>query len=492
MNDIFYPEISDLDPKLKYLVIDSKFGVHPWRFALETYLSLFKNGFNVSYTSFVDLDIFSVVPKVRLYIRNLKYRNERHQYSKKFELKKVGISGLIKFHIQSDFIKNFKNILLNKSVALNLQTAIDSWISTHKGTTNYNNNFFTKWHSIRVARAYSTTLLRIEKIMKKNRFDVIFTFNGRFPVDSAISEYCVKNNIRLYLFDGGSISQDNYNRIQFFETSPHNNLEIRNKIETYWNLGGNQKFDLAHKSILSMIKGERFLNSRMNWENTRLKTDENLQTYISNKISVVFFSSSDWEQGAINRWRPKIGYPNQFDFFYDLGRICNEFNLKLLLKPHPIKKNVTRKNADFREYNTWAKFCKQRNLNVTILHPTSGIRTRDLLKGNFIVAGFGTSVLAQSIYLGKSTLVGCEEVWLTDENIECYVSSENDLRSRILKILENRSESDINAQLVDSVLPWAFYRSVCGMAMRYTNFSNKSLSVANIEIDKKRFLIRFK
>lgn len=488
MNDIFYPEISDLDPKLKYLVIDSKFGVHPWRFALETYLSLFKNGFNVSYTSFVDLDIFSVIPKGRLYIRKFKFRNERHQYSKKFELKNAGSTGFIKFHIQSDFLKNLKNILLNKSVSLDLQTAIDSWISTHTGSTDYSNNFFTKLRSIRVARAYSTTLLRIEKIMKKNRFDVIFTFNGRFPVDSAISEYCVKNNIRLYLFDGGSISQDNYNRIQFFETSPHNILELRNKIQTYWNLGGDQKFDLAHKSILSMINGERFLDSTWNWENTRLETDGNLQTYVNDKISVVFFSSSDWEQGAINRWRPKTGYSNQFDFFYDLCRICNEFELELILKPHPIKKNV-KKSSGFKEYNRWTKYCEQRNQNVTIIHPSSGVRTRDLLKGNVIVAGFGTSVLVQSMYLGKSTLVGCEEVWLTDENIECYVSSENDLRSKIINILENRSESDINTKLVDSVLPWAYYRSVCGTAMRYTNFSNKSLSIANIDIDKKRFSI---
>jgi hypothetical protein len=231
----------------------------------------------------------------------------------------------------------------------------------------------------------------------------------------------------------------------------------------------------------------------MNWEENGFEINRKIHTYsLEKNMSVIFFASSDWEQGAINRWRPKSGYTNQFDFFADVSKICKEFKLALLLKPHPIKKNVKKKNADNNEYNEWQKFCDQNNLNATIIDGRSGLKTKDLLKWNSIVAGFGTSVLAQSIYLGKPTLVACKEVWITDDNFECYVANENELRSKLLKEINNKSSIATNRRLINSVLPWAYYRSVCGVDMRYTQFINKSLFVSNVKIDEKRTRIRLR
>ena len=481
--DVLYPEIGDLNPNLKYLVIDSKYGLHPWRFSIETFFKLHDNDFNVDYLSLVTLDPNLIFGKIRIFLRRIKFNNERNRFVKRL-INKDRLIVLNFFNPKIYQWSNYFKLILKNDLNLRLKIGIDSWLAVKYGKTNYKKTFLTKFISIWVARSYFKTILFLEYISLKDNYDVVITFNGRFPIDAAISEYCANHTIKIIFFDGGSIANNDYNKIQYFETSPHDSNELSKKVDYYWNLGNEEKFTEARISIESMINGERFVKNSFNWEAQPDKIEQLDNFDFGNlKKSLIFFASSDWEQGAISYWKPSYGFTNQFDMLVSLAKICYELNIEIVIKPHPIRKNVNKK-SNLNEYNMWYNFCLDKKINAKVIPNFNQIKTKFLLNEGAIIAGFGTSVLAQSIYLGKPTIMGYAAAWVNESNIHCLTDNEAKIRFFLDELIERDLNPEQKVALKESVLPWAYYRSICGTKMTKTDFSNGKLFVSEIQIDQ--------
>ena len=485
------PELEKFDLELKYLVIDSKYGTHPWRFSVETFLKLYKNKVDVYYLSLITIDPSVILGKSKLFLRKKIHQNERNNYVKSM----INKHRIISIKLFLPKIKNIVNcfkVFLGLYSNKRLQIAIDSWLSTKYGSTRYKETLLTRFHSMRVANSYFKTLDLLSQVYSKDNYDVIITFNGRFPVDSAIIEYCEINKIKTILFDGGSIAHNNFNRIQYFETSPHNGEEIRQKIDRYWGIGGENKISEAKLAMASLISGERFIGNSFNWENIVDSSNFKKTDFYNLKLgrTVTFFASSDWEQGAIKAWSSKTGFINQFDMLIFLAKACDDLKFKLLIKPHPIKKNV-KKNSDLNELYSWQKFCELNNIEANFIFKSDGLSTKFLLTESAVIAGYGTSVLAQAIYLGRPTIVGRKEPWINGENIKSLVENEEQIRMTLTEITQDIFKYEQNSIFRHSVLPWVYYRTVCGLDMVETNFSNKELFVGATQLDQKKRIFTY-
>jgi hypothetical protein len=468
----FFPEIPySLDKELRYLVIDPKYSIHPWRFSINTTLALNSFGFNVTYASMRELDPQVSLLRFRVLLRSLKTKKERHKFGDQL-LAEKGIKSLIFSKRYSFFLlKNATNLLfgrtLNVSPSLNL--ALNSYLSTKFGSTKFNYNFSARITAARVAFRYHMTYQALKSNKIQNNFDFIFTFNGRFPVDSAIVAFCKDFGMQRILFDGGAISDDNYNKMQFFSTSPHNPTEVKEKIQHYWGSGEDSKRDIGIRNIKSLMKGSRFLGSSFNWEKADTLLTNNSRL-VGLEETIVFFASSDWEQAAVNEWRPEEGFHDQFELLAALNHAAIESNLKILIKPHPIRKNF-RKNANDEESALWQNFCERHQIRAEVILSKDNIRAVDLLSRAKIVAGFGTSVLAQSIYAGIPTIVGAREAWINEMNQACLVTNRFEIYDKLKNILVG------NALLPDSesVVPWAYYQATNGIELQGIEFTGRKL-----------------
>ena len=489
--NILYPELEKLNLDVKYLVIDSKYGTHPWRFSIETFLNLSKNKIDVYYLSLITIDPSVFFGKSKLFLRRILYQNERHNYIKSVIDKNRIISTKFLLPKTKNLLNCFK-VFFSVNPNKRLQIAIESWLSTKYGSTRYKKTWLTRLQSMRIASRYFRTIDLLKYIYSIDKFDVLITFNGRFPVDSAIVDYCNDNGIQNILFDGGSIAHDNFNKIQYFETSPHNEEEIRKKIDRYWEIGSENKVIEAQTAITSLINGERFVGNSFNWENLKYKNDLNNSKFSNLNLAktVTFFASSDWEQGAINAWSPRIGFLNQFDMLISLAEVCHDFDFKLLIKPHPIKKNFKR-DSNSKEFNSWKKFCESNGISAKIISQFDNLSTRILLTESAFIAGYGTSVLAQALYIGRPTIIGRKEPWINESNVRSLVKNEEQIRLIFREVGQSILKYEQNLTIRNSVLPWAYYRNVCGVDMLETSFLNGKLFVGPIQLDQKRRLYSY-
>ncbi len=477
----FYPEISKaLNKDLKYLVVDPKYGLHAWRFSINATLSLQSYGADVTYCALRNLDPEKFFLRFRILIRPLWIKKERHKFGSevldKHKVKRVKLKSITSPRIHRDAL----NLLLGRRSNVNnsLNLALNSFFATRFGSTRFKYTFWVRILAMRVASKYHRAYLTLEKNRIHENYDCIFTFNGRFPIDSAISQYCKDHGLSKILFDGGSISQDNYNRIQFFETSPHNPIEVKQKVLSYWLRGDDSKIDTAIQSINSLMAGNRSLGSSFNWESD-INSIKSAFNDLSLHESIVFFASSDWEQAAINEWRVDQGFSDQFAMLKALNLAAQKLGLQILIKPHPIRKNY-RSRSNAKERMLWQDFCNSNNIPARILSVDDNVQTQDLLRASRIVAGFGTSVLAQAIYCGIPTIVGARESWVNDGNEACLVETFEAISVRLSRIL-NLSDSTPDPE---SVLPWAYYQTINGIVLPGLEFSGRELMYEGKLIDQ--------
>jgi hypothetical protein len=456
------------------LVINSKYDLHALRFSYETLSIINSNRVRVSYIDLAKYDPgFTYKSKIVYLIRKiLKISNFYSQIITKIKDKNIPILKIrltvfetIAATIGSLKILSKKNIdkLSNAD-----QVAINSWISTRCGHTAFKWSIKTKLYAIQAYKAQTQTNLIMKKVLAKNDIKLIYTFNGRFPVDSQVINLCKNFDIAYYLYDGGSLANNNYNKIQYFRSSPHNLTEIKSKIEVYWESGS--KIDreiVAQQNLYDLVNGKRVLGSNTSWISG---TNEFKHDLDWNNV-VVFYSSSDWEQGAISQWQNHAGFRNQFDAAKALYEVCRRRNLLLIIKTHPIIKNYKGKHSNRAELTAWNEF--RFSPGVLIFGNNMSGSTYDLLNLAQISLGYKTSLTAQAMFLRKKTIIMSDVAWRDDCLNSNYADNPSEVERKMDMLLSSES---IQYNLLP-VYKWSYYNAVCGKDMKFSNFSNSKFHI---------------
>jgi hypothetical protein len=452
----------------RVLVVNSRNDIHCFRFSFETVLSLKKLGIDVTFVDFSNLDPSrSLLSDMKLLVRNLinapYYSRQIGEAIKRLDIRRIKTTRRVKFETLF-FFKSFRIAYLSITPEMEdkAQVAVHSWISTKVGNTNYKWGVFSRYHAFKAIKSRFSTINEIDKILKDMEYDTVFTFNGRFPVDSAILYYCQEKNIQYYLFDGGSLSGNNYNRIQYFSKSPHSSAEIAQKIDSYWESAQvNTRIQIAHDCIEDLLAGKRALGSNFIWRNQINEFEYSLDW----GKTVVFYASSDWEQGAINEWLQKEGFTNQFQVVESLIAICSEKNLNLIVKLHPIRKNYKGNRSNEAEAAAWKQF--QHLDFVYLLGADHSVDPISLAKKAAINIGYRTSLTAQTMYLSLPTIITGNVSWRDDKVNSNFATNSRELGESI-DVLLMGVQPNFDLQ---PILKWAHYQAVCGTEMVYSRFT---------------------
>lgn len=445
-----------------YLVVNSRPGIDSWRFSHETVMRLRAEQKSVKFLdlSFLDPSV-SLVFVIRKFIRNfIKSKNYENSICKDLLLRHIEVlklKSIQKFLYFFDYSGALTVFSATPMISKENEVAVRSWLAITSGSTHYSWRYKTRANLFKAQRSVNWTNKYFQKHISTQPLDGIFTFNGRFPVDSTLLIRAKESGIPTIVFDGGSLAGDNRNRIQYFTSSPHNPIETRIKIREYWEAGEfSNRERVADEYLKAISEGRRNLGSTFEWNNNVLKESVN-----SNK-SVVFFASSDWEQGAIMKWLPSSGFKNQFEVVDALSEICTDLDLDLLLKLHPIRKNFNGKQSIKAEEAAWHKYSSHDR--IQIISQDLGARASDLISNSLINVGFRTSVTAQSIYARKYTAICGQVPWVKDDSTYVYAPDKQRLKSLIEGALK---DSPIPTDTL-TLHQWAYYQAVCGSPMKFS------------------------
>ena len=468
-------EFKPLSSNANLLVINSKGNLHSLRFSLETALLLNEENFSVKFIDFGSFDPeFAGKKKIKVLLRNiLKKNNYHHIISNKLNAEKINIikSKIPLTSVFAIYLFSFIEIFISKKPKIsNLEMIpINSWLSTRVGHTKYDWNLTNRYTAYQALVAMKKTKITLNNLLDKKNFSTVYTFNGRFPVDSTIVSICNSKQIPYFLYDGGSLASDNYNRIQYFKTSPHNYFEVKRKINNYWDNECESTRNLVALNTLNdLTVGKRTLGSSFSWV-----VDSNLPNFQANWANtVVYYSSSDWEQGAISQWKPQSGFSNQFEAVDELYRACRELNLDLVVKTHPIRKNYKGKQSENAELLVWNKFASGKKL--TVVWPSEySSNPYDLLDKARINVGFRTSLSAQAMFLRKKVIILTDTLWRSDELNSNYADNHSQIINQLNYML---SIDQVNYNLLP-IYKWAYYQAEHGITMQFSNFDSGKFKI---------------
>jgi hypothetical protein len=456
-----------------YLVVNTRANVDSWRFSHETAMRLYTERASVK---FLDLSFLDPSTSLNFIIRKLVrnyFKTKSYERTILAQIKAVGIvicpvSIFDKIKYYLDIAGASRALKFKPVISKESEVAIKSWLAVSSGSTHYKWNIKSRTNLFRANRSVNWTNKLLDTYAYDISCDGIFTFNGRFPVDSTLIARAKKTFTQTILFDGGSLANDNRNRIQYFNTSPHNPTETQIKIREYWESANERNREVVAKSYLNAIsEGKRNLGSNFEWNPNPIKSN------INTTNSVVFFASSDWEQGAIMKWLPSAGFRNQFEVVDALVEICRDLEIDLIIKLHPIRKNFQGNKSVKSEESVWKKYF---NLSrVQIISEDMRVHSADLIASSLINVGFRTSVTAQSIYAGRDTAICAQVPWVKKDSNYIYTPDKLSLTTAIERALGGlHSPRDLSP-----LIQWAYYHAVCGSDMKFSEIRSGRFRILN-------------
>jgi len=286
--------------------------------------------------------------------------------------------------------------------------------------------------------AYKKTYTGVINIIKFNKVDKIYTFNGRFLHEKATWDAANDQEVPCYFHE--KFEPNWGNRYWIFKKGVHNSAERASVINNFWEA---QSIDNKEKSVIA----NKWLENRRNRKSqsyTRFQQEGQSITGL-NKF-ILFLHSSDDELIASGLGFSEF-WGRQEQAILKLDRYFQENSeLKLVIRVHP---NLLTRSKN--ERNRWFNIFNQ--LNAIIIQPESTFDTYQLIIDSQAVITFGSTAGIEASLLGKPSLL-LGPALHGDLGATISVQSEEVL-TRILKDLkDNRIEI---TEVILQALKYAFF-----------------------------------
>lgn len=239
------------------------------------------------------------------------------------------------------------------------------------------------------AIAYDLT----NKILQKEKPEVIYTFNGRNNIDNAIVKAAINKNVEVYVHERGC----NFKKYDIFHYPLHSFENLEKRMLAYL-----KNIDLTNNLYHSTSK-QFFEQSRSGVETSWLSfSDKFIKKELekTTKKRFIYFTSSDDEFLFIDDQELK----NQ-PLFSDQKK-CIEFlihwfskkdDLELLIRVHP---NLKNKSAELRNY--WHNL---KGSNIQVINSYSEFDSYSLIEQSDVVLSYGSTVGIEATFIGKPSIL---------------------------------------------------------------------------------------
>lgn len=303
-------------------------------------------------------------------------------------------------------------------------------------------------------------------------------FNARLVDDRPIVDICRRDGIDFTSYEHRFILGNQPRKTSFHNTTPHNEADIRKKMEEIWN-------DPSVPENEKITVGKSFYESRRNSiaAGDKVYTGDQQtgllpEDWDKDKHNIVIFNSSEDEMSyVLENNQAGALFPTQLDGFETIFEMNKDRDdIHFYIRIHPNLKNIPYL------YSTLIPKYGEKYANVTVIPGNSPISTYSLIDVADKVLVFGSTAGAEAAYAGRPTILIAGSVY-TDLDI-CYVP---------------KTVEELEILLLDKKLPakdgrgalkmgYYYLRTYDGNFM-YFKVENKSYSIFGKPLRIQRFVI---
>ncbi len=255
-------------------------------------------------------------------------------------------------------------------------------------------------------KIYISSMICIEAtqlLLKENNYDTAVLFNGRYACEYAIKQVLKEQKINIFYHERGWC--ENY---YFFENYVPNDMSMRKKEILSLKLKfSNDEIDKLGKQFFK----RRREGDGISWISFNKNHSNNISKILKNKIInnkkkgkkiISYFTSNEDEFISLEGIKePFLTWGNQFEAIKDLGRICRELNLYLIIRSHP---NLQYKSI--KENSRWSRLKEEiKKLNFEWINSYEKESSYELINNSDLIITGGSTIGVEAVAMGKPSLV---------------------------------------------------------------------------------------
>lgn len=229
------------------------------------------------------------------------------------------------------------------------------------------------------------------EVIKQERPDLIYLFNGRFANNRAILDAAIESNVAFRIHERGA-DKTRYTARPFM---PHDLEAVKNEMIDVWRSRVEGAENYAHEFFKQRRDG-----AEQGWSSfvkDQLKGHINIEQQLGKRI-ICYFSSSDDEYASVGDMVKWDHWPNQLSAVHSLIDIVrNQPTLELVIRIHP---HMALKHPS--DLQDWVDL--DLPLNAELLLPTDPTDSYALIERADVVVTSGSTVGIESIYWGRPSI----------------------------------------------------------------------------------------
>jgi hypothetical protein len=265
----------------------------------------------------------------------------------------------------------------------------------------------------RIIRTGLTAYRITDHILSLKKWDVLYTFNGRFAASRGILRAAELHNVAWRTHERGC----DMHHYRIDDGSIHDFHYVQKLIKEFWT---NRPIDIetAHK----FFSGRRDREEHGWYSFTKSQQKDRIPDHLRSTPYVAFFTTSEDEFAAVLERIRSRPFSNQQDAVRAAANACRQVGLRLVVRVHP---HVKKK--DITEYRNWKALSVP---NAEIILPESPVDTYALIDNAQAVITFGSTVGVEATYWRRPSILMAPSMY--DElNVAIFVRDEDALISAI-------------------------------------------------------------
>jgi hypothetical protein len=286
------------------------------------------------------------------------------------------------------------------------------------------------------------------KIIKLNKPDLIYTFNGRYNIDCAIINAAKKSKIKVLVHERGAT----YKQYEIFDFPLHSYKNISNNILKYWDNSSELntvKIDIANSFYTKNRNGVS-----IGWESFSKNFENKIELKENHRMKYVFYVSSDDELAYIDfdedEKQPLFDTQKEAISFL-IDWVAKQESIDLYIRVHP---NISNKSIELQRY--WNSL---KGKNIVLFESYSSVNSYLLLDKADCVITYNTTMGIEASYWNKpSILLGLS--WY--RNLNCTYNPIN--KRELLELLNTPFLAPFDSS---KCLYYGYYFSTFGIGYEY-------------------------
>ena len=291
--------------------------------------------------------------------------------------------------------------------------------------------------------------LELQEVLANRTSDtVVIIPNGKWALTASAIEFTRSKGFTTFISESGS----KINRIQLFQHSVHSLKEWEENIRFDWE----NAIPIEEKRRIALTFINKNREPKQNPYTYLMQPGLEIPRKFDNEKRIVFFTTSDAESSPFEDEKESNVFLNQYEAAETLFGLAQFKGWDKVIRCHPhLHRAKLIRNP---EHEKWERLAIK--LKCEIVPSLSRIDSYALVKSANLVAGFSSTILLESIFMGIPTAI-CGPTFLSSLLTGNCFENKQSLEDLDLSFLEKLANER------DRVLPFFYHQSIRGFDNRF-------------------------